>query len=896
MAGLKTPNSTNIAVLDSRVIGDTCIGKFIVDATPSTFIGSGASNVLGAKVKIVNPYGVTIKAYTSDYDIDAPLTDGFEYDIPTQAGTQQYGTYIISLKVVDADDTEYEITKSINVCSYTSDSNPCDDRLRVIASCKNGTVTVAVAEPPTFKGRYAESRTQEWTIDYPTASGLPQLNTTNGNFSLQLFQGVYKIDGTVCATYHLGDNVYLRLGYAATKYKDVKCLLDYTCIWPRIQLLNEKIASNCSQADKEKYASISLNALLLLKTAELANDSGEDASQYISDLEKLLGCQCTCDCSGSPIVNGSPSTSIAIAGCNFTKTTVGLTDIYTFNGKNYFLTEDDTQDVITVSGVNEYGCVAMQQIFYNAGHAYQAMKPVIADLADYDYWAGVVNNTLANLNATCLGYNSVTWAALTFKQKIQALINAACNGGGCVATISGISTSRVGADVLIEFTQTGGFSADVYVDGIFKGNVLAGVGELLITNVADGATHTYSIIPKCSSGSNGVASNGTFAYIGCAAISPPVVTDSTVNGVDCPYDLTTLIYPEPPIGIEVEWHNANNTHNISLVPDPTSVSSGVYYAFAKDSNDCYSAAVAVTLICDGATSCTAPQGLLVEVAVGGFKVSFQSANFPPPLNSYTVKRKAFADPDVDGSYTTIGTPTFNSSTNRWEIIDTTASDNTLYSYKAISNCESSEPSALYTFANLDCPAVTLTPGATDGDYSFLNVGGQVDKYEVTLYDATGSVAISTQTITPAFSSPITGTFDYLTEGTTYKVGVKVFIGSFSKICGQNAMVTTGGDAVSGFISNSTVASITGATVEGVALDYVSGTNFPIGTAQSGVFETDQVGAAVDVVVSVTGVFTSIYLQDTNGTGYTQLFVGAGNYTFSNVAIAPGGSGWFIQVN
>lgn len=798
MAGTKVTDSPNIAVFDARIISDLCGGEFIVDTSPSTFIGSGASNVLGVKVKITNPYDVVIKPYTSSYDIAAPLTGVYTMDIPTQAGKPQYGTYQIELQITDANGDTHTVTKPVNVCTYNTDSHPCDERVRIIGDCRNGRVDVSIAEPPVFKGKYADSRTQNWNVYYPTASGVaPEENVTAGNFSLPLFQGVYKIQGSVCATYHMGDSVYLRLLYEADIEKNIKCLLDYTCIFPRLERLNEKIDAKCSERDKQSYTLQILDAIRLLTTAEMANAAGKDASKYIEELEKLLGCTCTCDCSGSPIVNGAPTTNMSIEGCGVTTNVVGLTTIYTINARQYVVTVDDTQDIITVSPVQEYGCVSIQQLNFNIANAYTSIKALVSGTTEYNFWAAAINNTLNNLDATCLGYSSEAWAALTFAQKINALIVGACTGGACTASIVSKSTARVGTDVQISFVQSGGYSADVYVDGVLKGNVILGVGEILVSGYADGANHSYLIVPKCSNGSNGTSANGVFAYLDCPSITPPTVTSNMVNDAVCPYDLTTLIYPEPPLGIEVEWHTLNNTSSGSLVPDPENVTSGVYYAFAKNADGCYSTATVVTLICAGATSCSAPQTLLVVDAVGGFKVSFQSAAFPPPSNSYTVKRKAAADPDVDGSYTTIGTPVWNSSTNRWEITDTTAVDNTLYTYKAQSNCSSSTPYVTYDFANIACPVITLTPSATEVGYSFPDLGGEISKYEVSVLDSSGAVVIATHTILPAFANPVTGTFAYLTEGVAYKIRLKIFIGTFSTQCELVPFSTDQADTITG---------------------------------------------------------------------------------------------------
>lgn len=798
MPALPTPNSPNVAVLDSRIDANLCLGKFFIDASPTVYIGTGYDNVLGYRVKIVNPYGVTIRPYGLSYDIAPALSGGIAgivaINIPTQAGKIQYGVYTISLQLTDEDSTVYEVTKSVNVCGYSKDQNPCDDRLQVISSCKNGTLTIYLSEPPVFRGFYVQSKTQSVVITYPTSSGVSPLTSEYGSFSVQLFEGVYKIVATVCATYNLTDNVLIRLPYSVTVEKNVKCLLDYTCIWPRIKQLNDRINENCSEAERQLNSSIVLDALRLIKTAELANDAGEDASPYINDLETLLGCVCTCDCSGSPIVNSSPSTNLTIEGCSVTKETVGLTDVYTIGPNSYILTVDPNQNIVTVSNPEINNCDSTQELSFSIANVYAGIKTQIGSQQEYNYWAGVIYNALNGLDTDCL-----TGPITSLSTLVQSIIDEACAGRRCNASILSSETSQIGADVQISWVQTNSFSVDVYVDGTLQGTVLGGVTEITIENFADGETHEYVLVPKCINGSVGTTIIDSFGYLACPSISPPVVSSNNVNGVECPYDLTALV-STPPVGITTEWHTANNTSAITLVPDPTAVSSGVYYAFAKDADGCYSTSTQVTVICAAETSCTAPQTLLVVNAVGGFKVSFQSAAFPPPANSYTVKRRLSADPDIIGSYTTIGTPVWNASTNRWEITDVTAVNNTLYTYRAISNCSSSAPYVDYQFANLTCPSLTLTPDDESIDYSFVPVGGSVDKYEVRLYDNTGTILIHTNTHLPSFSNPTTGTFLYLTTNTAYKVRIRVFIGSYYKDCLLINTITTG-DTNNGIISN-----------------------------------------------------------------------------------------------
>ena len=816
MADTTITNSPNLTSLGLKIIADVCLGKFYIDTTPSVWITNnsaspafnGALNVLGVKVQITNPYGVIIKSYGSSYDIAPPMTSVYEGTIPTQAGTTQYGTYTVSLELTDSGGTtKYYVSKTINVCTYDKNQNPCDDRLRLVASCKNGTLTVYVSEPPLFKGVYAQSKTQSWTVEYPTSSGHANTVSAYGYFSVQLFEGVYNVSGSVCAMYNLGDSVYIRLPYTVSLDKNVKCLLDYTCIYPRIKQLNDKIDSDCSQADKDANASTVLDALRLIKSAELANDAGEDASDYIEDLEVLLGCKCTCDCSGSPIVNGAPSTNMAITGCNVIKTTVGLTDIYTINNYEYIVEVNDTLGILTLSAPAITNCIKTQTLSVSVANMYAAIKTRVSDSTEYGFWASVINNPLNAIDASCLGYTTATWTALTFAQKIAAIINKACSGGNCSAVIASTSTSRSGADIILTWTSIGALYVQIWVDGDFVDAKNSNITSITLPGFANGQAHTYEIKPFCANNVEGTPSIGSFNQLGCPAITAPTVATTLATNVACPYSLTGLV-GSLPFGINAEWHNLPNTNSSSLVPNAAAVTDGVYYVYAKDSNGCYSTGVQVIVTCQISGTVTAPQSLVVTPQFGSLLVQFQSAAFPPPANSYTLKRRLASAPDVSGSYTTLGSTgtgiAWNSSTNMWELSDVTAVAATLYVYRAISNGGTS-PYIDITYANLTCPTLTLIGYSSTIGFSFSPIGGSVDKYVIELYNSTETTLLETITKlpgSPTFSNPTTGTFVgsyYSPSGLpsgNYRVRVKVYIGTYFTTCAFQS-ITSGSDSITG---------------------------------------------------------------------------------------------------
>jgi hypothetical protein len=790
--------SPNIATLDFRLYADQCNGNFLIDLSPSVWIASGEDNVLGAKVKLTNPYGVVVRDYPDNYDVTPAFSGGMDavtsISIPTQAGTYQYGKYTISVQLTDADGTIYEVTKVISICApNTADKGKKYGNLgaKLTGVCNQGKVYVLVDEVPTYKGLIAESTSQSFTLDYPTGSGLsPIADTPQGSFSVQLFEGVYKVVGSVCATYNYGDNVYAKVSYQVNYSKSIICSLDESCVFTGLAALYEKINSDCSEEEKKDTQNRIERTAILRQIIDSGIQAGEDVSDYILDLEDVLGQTCSCDFNnGTPIVNNDPSSDILIQGCNVEKEVVGLTTVYTINNYSYYATVASNGGILTVSNVVLNGCVQSQNFTFNIANAYTQIKQLAnINLVEAQYWAGIIMKSLTSIDASCLGITSQQLATLSLKSFIQKIIDKACAGAGCSSTVDSVTATQDGGDVIIGWTETDAFSLDIYLDGIFVATVLSSLSSYRLVGLADGEAHTYRVVSKCSNGVFGTALQSTFGYAGCPAINPPSVSSSSIANASCPYDLTGLVSGLP-MGIQAEWHTANNHLPSSLLADPTSVSDGVYYVFATDGDNCYSTTgTKVIVTCAVASSCSAPQNLSVTSIIGGLKIAFKSALYPPTSNSYTVKRKDGAAPDVDANYTTIGTPTYNASSGKWEITDSTTTTNTLYTYKAISNCVSPQY-VLLNFANIVCPALSLTSDETSISYSFSPTGGQIDKYEVEIWDSSGVNKLHTDTFLPSFSNPITGEFIYLDAGVSYKIRIVPFIGMYSSPCTFSTQAT-----------------------------------------------------------------------------------------------------------
>lgn len=289
--------SPNIYSLDSKIIADLCAGNFIVDITPSAFIGDGAANVLGVRVKIVNPQGITVKEYSeSDYDIATanPFIGTYSFPVPTQAGNYQYGRYIISVQLTDAGGAVYETSKSVTICipdrcDKTKKYGSLGAKMDGIRKNGIGELIVMVDNIPTYNGHLVDSFSQSFVLKFPTDSQLPNFTTDLSYFSKPLFSGVYRFTGDICATYNFGDDVYVNVPYKVNAKKEIFYSIDEDKVLNILSFKYNLIETLCEGNEREKTLEEVRHILLLLKLIELSKNEGYDPSQFICKLQYLLG-------------------------------------------------------------------------------------------------------------------------------------------------------------------------------------------------------------------------------------------------------------------------------------------------------------------------------------------------------------------------------------------------------------------------------------------------------------------------------------------------------------------------------------------------------------------------------------------------------------------------------
>lgn len=730
MPQLNIVGSPNISVLDSKITVDICLGKFFVDLTTSIFIGTGYNNVLGAKVKIVNEAGVPIKIYgASTYDIAPPMSAVYELALPLLGSGYDIGTYSISVEITDANGKKYEVTKPVQVAppsSINSQKLFGEVYAKIEANCGTGHVHVIVDNPKNYLGKAATSKAQSYVLSYPNTSGVSPLTSTTGSFSVGLYDGRYRIIGTMCATYSMGDNVFSKVLYKLDCKQDVMCNIDLCCVFERMAEINTELdKEGCNENEKVRLSNVIADALLLLKLIELSVKCNNDPSGYIQNLESLLGCSCICQSSaGVPIVPSSPTGSYVLNGCGVSVVTIGLTTTYTINNYTHVLYIDPALQWVTAGTPSISGCTKSLPISFDISKLYTAIKAQVNSKEEFEFWGNIIKKPLNNIPAallTCLGvtnqqFNDYNWRD-TFLLVLTKICNCCSSSSGCKAKIGVVTTANFGSNTRISWVGSDAAFVRVYIDGVYFTEVVFPTERVNIPNTADGIIHTYKLVAVCSNGTYGEVWSATYMN---------VIT--------------------------------------SVCPTPTGVGFGT------------------------GVLCSAPLSVQVVRVGSTNSIRFNSAAIPPPSNSYMVYRS----PAGLGSFTVIGAATYNSTLSKFEAIDSGASNNILYDYKAESQCQDgSRPSTIIEFANITCPVMATTQTVADNlVVEFPNVGGNVNAYDVSLFDATGMTQIgATQNITTPFTSPIRVIFSGVRASAVYVLRVRVFINAYSKEC-PAASVTT----------------------------------------------------------------------------------------------------------
>lgn len=349
-------NSANINTFLFTVTFNIYTRSIVLNATGSSYVGSGISNVLGIAFSIQDQDGVDLAVidWTAP-QLPTPATNSiFTLDLTDVNFAFLFQNYKIIGAIKDAGGAIYTTTAVYkNVCQPVNfnDSGYVPGLFQVQADCTNNALTVKELTLLTYNNSQPISVAKAGTLYYPTGT-ISAISFTQTPFSNNVvYTGQSRVKCETDATYDLGDGVYVVVTYLTDNAFDITCnnrMADLMCCIINIQ---QTYLKNCNtsigQHAKQQLDEISIPFLIGL-TKEI---NGQDASSEAALIKKQLNCNCGATSLGqnevSPI---NPSVyNIVLTGVGGTTVPTGVitgsTKTFSIASNVYQVVKGDTGDL-----------------------------------------------------------------------------------------------------------------------------------------------------------------------------------------------------------------------------------------------------------------------------------------------------------------------------------------------------------------------------------------------------------------------------------------------------------------------------------------------------------------------------------------------------------------------
>lgn len=322
----------------------------------STYIGGGAALVQGINFLITSPSGITLASNTSyapaDIEPSAPLP--FVKNMAFFNSGVEPGTYTIVGTIKDAAGLTFSLTKTTSLCKPKqcpplSATNGCvnvswrvfcADNKIIVADNTEFSLTVngvALQGTPTY----------DITLINPSNVILAQ-NVTSPYFEISpVVNGTYSLSIDDSAIYDAGDNVTVTVHYVLENAKkEAQCNINLCEVYCAVNEMYESwttLKGNGSNTEKTLKSKLDQLALLIGLT-QVAINCGNDVTELLTQIEKLSGAKCSCECGTQTVNSGAgidPDQTIVFqtngGDITISQQTVGLTTTFTVSDKTYVI-------------------------------------------------------------------------------------------------------------------------------------------------------------------------------------------------------------------------------------------------------------------------------------------------------------------------------------------------------------------------------------------------------------------------------------------------------------------------------------------------------------------------------------------------------------------------------
>lgn len=414
-------NSLNIGTFRFKVQFDIANQRvtFTDISTYNNASNQGVLFVQGISFSLIDQVGIPLATidFTNPANYIVPsVTSTFVLDLSNSGFAFLFQDYNISGAIKDQNGTVYTtlpVLKAVCQPVDNTDSGYVPGMFQLIPDCVNNILSVKELTPLVYSNLKPLTVTKSGTLFYPTGTISP-VTFTNTPFSNNvIYTGQYRITNTTVGEYNLGDDFYVDVTYYTDCPFDITCADRMANIICCISDTYQKYLKNCNNAIGANAKNLLAQVSVPLMLGDLAERNGQDASEYVSEIKKVLKCDCGVRALGqNELTPVNPSIySIVVGGANATTVASsqnGSTKTFTVSTNFVSVGKGNTDDLaFTITQDNSVSGNTRWLITFNytvmAGYILSAIggnNTLIAQLNSLV--TQVTNIDLSNLNGKCI--------------------------------------------------------------------------------------------------------------------------------------------------------------------------------------------------------------------------------------------------------------------------------------------------------------------------------------------------------------------------------------------------------------------------------------------------------------------------------------------------------------
>lgn len=408
--------------------------------------------------------------------------------IPNPATTTQYtldlsdspyaflfSSFSIVGAIQDQSGQVYQTTPLVKTVCMPNDfqeSGSVPGMFTVTPDCSANTITVKEVTIQVYNALKPITVTKSGTLYYPVGT-VAQVDFASTPFTNnQVWTGQSRLKCTTYATYDLGSDFYVVVGYVTDQVFDITCTSKMANLLCCIREVQQTAIRNCDNAIGENARQLLADVTVPFVAGMLAEIRGMDASAEVAIVKKKLNCNCGSNAIGQNEVDPvNPAVNTIVisgsGGTNVSSTTVGNTKNFVVNSDVYQVTKGNPADPAFTIGFDDsvpnlikypitFNYLAMAQAIYTA----TAGDP--ATLAQLNALVNSLGLSLTGLDGKCIiDMTKTTYTvslAVTGATLVQSIF---INGVSIAAPANLFATDTVGVQNWLNSLSLGTWNVSI---------------------------------------------------------------------------------------------------------------------------------------------------------------------------------------------------------------------------------------------------------------------------------------------------------------------------------------------------------------------------------------------------------------------------------------------------